>query len=140
MGELRREPVACCLVPKEFVHRENWAGIQSLIQIQSQRDLGHKVTTETRYYLSSLLLDPEQMLQSIRSHWAIENSLHWSLDVSFREDLSRVRKDQAPENLATLRRITLMLLKQETSCKLGIASKRTKAAWDPRYLLKVLHI
>lgn len=139
-GRIETRTCEVLLCPKEFVHREHWEGIQSLIRIQSHRDLGDKVTSETRYYISSLLPDPKQMLQAIRSHWAVENNLHWSLDVSFREDLSRVRKDQAPENLATLRRISWTLLKQETSCKLGIASKRTKAAYDPAYLLKVLQL
>ncbi|MCH8281846.1 MAG: ISAs1 family transposase [Chloroflexi bacterium] len=78
------------------------------------------------------------LLQATRSHWGIENSLHWSLDVTFREDHSRVRKDHGPQNLAVLRQIALNLLKQETSLKRGLQGKRLKAGWVENYLLKVL--
>jgi predicted transposase YbfD/YdcC len=74
----------------------------------------------------------------VRAHWGIENGLHWVLDIGFREDESRVRKDHAPENMAVLRHIALNLLKQEQTAKLGIKAKRLKAAWDQDYLLKVL--
>jgi predicted transposase YbfD/YdcC len=76
----------------------------------------------------------------VRSHWQVENQLHWCLDVSFREDACRTRTGNAPENLAVLRHIALNLLKQEKSCKLGMKSKRLKAGWDDSYLLKVLEI
>jgi hypothetical protein len=72
--------------------------------------------------------------------WQMENSLHWVLDVAFREDACRTRTGNAPENLATLRHIAVNLLKQEKSCKLGIKSKRLKAGWDESYMLKVLNI
>lgn len=80
------------------------------------------------------------MAKAIRGHWGIENSLHWSLDVSFREDDSRVRKGHGAENLSRLRRITLNLLKEEKTVKVGIKGKRLKAGWDQTYLLKVLRI
>jgi len=80
------------------------------------------------------------MAKAIRGHWGIENSLHWSLDVSFREDDSRVRKGHGAENLSRLRRITLNLLKEEKTVKVGIKGKRLKAGWDRTYLLKVLRI
>lgn len=74
----------------------------------------------------------------VRQHWQVENNLHWVLDVAFREDKCRIRKDNAPENFAMLRHIALNLLKKETSCKNGIKAKRLKAGWDEQYLLCVL--
>ena len=75
---------------------------------------------------------------SVRSHWSIENSLHWTLDVTFREDQCRVRKDHGPQNLATLRQISHNLLKNENTLKVGIQGKRLNAGWREDYLLKVL--
>ena len=77
-------------------------------------------------------------LKPLRNHWGIENSCHWVLDVAFREDASRIRKDNAGENFAIVRRIALNLLKAEKSAKLGVANKRLKAAWDNNYLITVL--
>jgi hypothetical protein len=77
-------------------------------------------------------------LDATRQHWAIENAVHWTLDVVFREDDCRVRADHAPQNLAVLRHIALNLLKHETSAKVGIKAKRLRAGWDNAYLLKVL--
>lgn len=78
------------------------------------------------------------MLQTIRAHWQIENSLHWVLDIAFCEDDSRLRRDHAPHNMALLRHIALNLLKQELSLKVGIKARRKRAGWDNAYLLKVL--
>jgi predicted transposase YbfD/YdcC len=100
--------------------------------------LGREAIVDDRYYLSSLEGEAEQMLAAIRSHWQIENSLHRVLDIAFREDDSRVRKDHGAQNLATLRHIALNLLKQETTAKIGIKNKRLKAGWSEQYLLRVL--
>jgi predicted transposase YbfD/YdcC len=108
--------------------------------VRYQRQTAEKTTTEERYFISSLENDAEQLLPAVRSHWGIENSLHWLLDVVLREDDSRVRKHHGPESLALLRRIALNLLKQEKSLKRGIQGKRLKAAFNPDYLLKVLHV
>ena len=78
------------------------------------------------------------MLRAARAHWSIENSLHWSLDVTFRKDQSRMRKDHSPQNMATLRQIAHNQLKRETSLKVGIQGKRLQAGWRDDYLLKVL--
>lgn len=118
--------------------RENWLGLRSIAMVVSTRMVGDKQTQKIRYYISSLPSDPERLLHVVRRHWAIENELHWVLDVAMNEDHSRVRKDQAPENLAVLRHIALNLLKQEKTAKGGIHAKQLQAAWKEDYLLKVL--
>ena len=93
---------------------------------------------EKRYYLLSLDGWVERFAQGVRSHWSIENQLHWSLDVAFNEDDSRIRSCYAPENLALIRHIALNLLGQETSVKAGKKAKRLNAGWDNAYLAKIL--
>jgi predicted transposase YbfD/YdcC len=115
-----------------------WAGLQSLVKIVSERRLPDKTTTETRYFITSLPPDAHRLLHVVRTHWHIENRLHWVLDIAFREDENRVRKDHAPQNLAVLRHLALNLLKQDTSLMVGIKAKRLRAGWDHQYLLKVL--
>jgi predicted transposase YbfD/YdcC len=118
--------------------QQQWKGLQTIAMVISQRQVDGKTTAETRYYISSLHNDARQILHAARSHWGIENSLHWVLDVAMGEDDSRIRKNNAPENMALLRRIALTLLKQEKTLKRGIQGKRLKAALSPDYLLKVL--
>ena len=77
--------------------------------IKSQRDLGDKKTKDTRYYITSLTAKPEKLLHAVRQHWQVENALHWTLDVTFREDESRIRKEAAPENYAVFRHISSCL-------------------------------
>ncbi len=116
----------------------NWPGLTTIAMVRGRRQVGQESSEETRYYVSSLANDAERILRAARSHWGVENSLHWVLDVAMAEDQSRVRKDHAPENLALLRRMTLSMLKQEKTLKRGIQGKRLKAALSPDYLLKVL--
>lgn len=124
-----------------LTQKDSWAGLQSIVMVESVREvMGQQATTERRYFISSLAADATEALRCVRGHWAIENSLHWVLDVSFREDDCRIRAENATENMATLRHIVLNLLKQEQSCKRGIKTKRLKAGWDERYLLKVLQV
>ena len=115
-----------------------WSGLRTLVKITSERRLPGKTESDTRYFISSLPPDPNRHLQVVRAHWQIENAFHWVLDIAFREDESRVRKDHAPRNLALLRRLALNLLKRETSLKIGVKAKRLRAGWDAPYLLKVL--
>jgi predicted transposase YbfD/YdcC len=116
-----------------------WKGVQSIAMVEREREiLGEETTLERSYYLSSLAAEAKVIGKAIRRHWTVENSLHWVLDVGFGEDRSRIRKGNAPQNLATLRHIALNLLKQEKSLKVGMKSKRLKAGWDEAYLLKVL--
>ena len=104
---------------------------------ECERRVGEKVTTQARYYLTSLT-DAAAFGRAVRGHWGIETRLHWVLDVAMGEDACRVRKDHAPQNLATLRRLVLNLLRQETTDRNGIKARRLRAGWDTEYLLRVL--
>ena len=95
-------------------------------------------SVQQRFYLSSLPPDALALLEAVRAHWGVENNVHWCLDVAFDEDGSRVRKDNAPQNLGSLRRLCLNLLRQEESPKKGIKGRRLRAAWNSDYLLKLL--
>ena len=97
-----------------------------------------KTTSEVRYCISSLPADAKTFGDAVITHWGIENSLHWVLDIAFKEDESRIRKDNAPENFAISRHIALTLLKQEKSLKRGIVGKRLRAAMKTEYLEKVV--
>ena len=119
---------------------QNWAGLRSIAMVICTRIIEGKETREVRFYISSLASNAERILRVVRKHWSIENKLHWVLDVALNEDHSRVRKDQAPENLAVLRHIALNLLKQEKTAKGGIHAKQLQAAWDEDYLLKILAV
>ncbi len=103
-----------------------------------ERRLPTRTEYDTRYFISTLPPDRLRHLQVVRAHWQIENAFHWVLDVAFREDESRIRKDHAPRNLALLRRLALTLLKREASLKVGVKAKRLRARWDAPYLLKAL--
>lgn len=118
----------------------NWSGLMTIAMVRCQRQAIVKNREETRYYISSLPNDAESILHAVRSHWGIENSLHWVLHVALGEDESRVCKDNAAGNLSRLRRMALTLLKQEKSLRRGIHGKRLKAALSPDYLLKVLQV
>jgi predicted transposase YbfD/YdcC len=117
----------------------NWKGLKSLIMLKTERTSAAKREVKVRY-ISSLHTSSAAFLKIIRSHWGIENSLHWVLDIAFREDDSRVRKDHAPQNFAVLRHIALNLLKHEQTAKSSIKTKRLRCAWDDRYLLRVLSV
>ena len=106
--------------------------------IESERISGGKTSIEHRYYISSLTPNAKKIALAVRKHWSVENSLHWCLDVAFKEDQCRIRIGEAAENFSLLRKIALLCLKRETSSKRGINGKRLKSGWDTKYLQKVL--
>lgn len=119
--------------------RHDWAGLSSIAAVECTRTLNGKTSIERRYFISSHPGKQAQKIATvIRNHWRVENELHWTLDVSFNEDQCRVRLENAAENLSRIRRISLVLLKNDTTCKLGIKSKRAKAGYDRNYLLTLL--
>lgn len=118
--------------------RNQWSGLKSIAMVESERTENGKTSTQSRYYISSLPNDARMLLSIVRTHWGIENSVHWVLDVAFGEDISRVRQGNAAENLSILRRMALNMLKSETTSQGGVAAKRKRAGWDEEYLLLVL--
>ena len=127
-------------VPEELAAQHSeWPDWRSVGMVYSERRVGdQEPSSEVRFFINSLPPKVKTFARAVRGHWGIENSLHWVLDVSFREDESRVRKDHAPENLALVRRLAAALLKQDKSTKGGIACKRKQAGWDNDYLEQVL--
>ena len=123
-----------------FADLAQWEGLKSVGMVESIREVDGKSTVERRYYLSSLPLNVELFARAVRGHWGVENKLHWVMDVCFREDQSRARAGYAAENLATLRRLALNLLKREKTKKRGIRGKQLNASWDHAYLLRLLGI
>ncbi len=139
----RRELRQCWVVHQPeycaYLRRaSDWPQLTSLLKLLTVRTVGDKTSVEVRYFISSWRADARAFLSRVREHWQIENGLHWVLDIAFREDESRIRKDHAPQNMATLRHFALNLLKQERSAHVGIAAKRKMAGWDNDYLFKVL--
>ena len=120
-------------------NKAQWENFKSVIRIEATREIKDKQSNETRYYISSLKEDAKNFNQFIRKHWGIENSLHWTLDMVFREDEQRKRQGYAAENFAVVRKVALNLLKKEDSKKMSLVTKRLKAAWDFSFLLKILN-
>jgi predicted transposase YbfD/YdcC len=121
-----------------LTHHAQWKDLRSVGMVESIREMQGKLTRERRFFIASIGANAETFARAVRGHWGIENTLHWSLDVSFAEDQCRVRSGYAAENLAILRHMSLNILKGETTKKRGIKGKQKNAGWDESYLLKLL--
>jgi len=139
-GHGRIEVRKCSVTSDIAWLKENhdWCGLASVVRIESTRIMGDKTTFETRYYISSLPPDPERLLHVVRSHWAIENSLHWVMDMTLGDDASRIRKDHAPMNLAIIKHTALNLLQQARQKRQSVRRLRNNAGWDATTLRRIL--
>ena len=124
-----------------FEDKEKWEGLQSFGMVESVREIGDTRSYERRLYLMSLPCDAKEFAKAARGHWGVENPLHWTLDVTFREDDSRARSGHAAENMASLRRLALNLLKKDKAKpSLSIRRKRLMAGWNGEYLKSILGV
>src|SRR5215217_8792869 len=139
-GRLVRRRVFACPEAAELEALSGWPGLHTVLAVEAIRGVNGspKVESEIRYFLSSCRDGPVILGQAIRSHWAIENALHWVLDVTFREDDSRVRDQHAARNLSVLRKIAINLVGRDRSAKASVRAKRKKAAWDDDYMRHLL--
>jgi len=127
-----------CPVPDDLPDRARWAHLTAIGMVVSNTQRNGKDCNEVRYYILSRYLSGRKFAEAVRSHWGIENRLHWQLDVTFQEDQCRIRKGHADQNFSILRRTALGMLKNESSLKVGIKNKRLTAGWDEAYLEKVI--
>jgi len=140
-GRLVRRRVFASTEAAALEALSGWPGLRTVLAVESIRSVNSaptKVESEIRYFLSSCSDSPAVLGQAVRSHWAIENTLHWVLDVTFREDDSRVRDRTAARNLALLRKIALNIVGRDTTTKASVRARRKKAAWNDAYMLKLL--
>lgn len=138
----REETRTCSIITdlENIIDKDKWKGLKSIVRIESRsKDIKTGIIhKETRYYLSSLEADAQYINHSIRTHWSIENQLHWTLDVAFGDDASRKQKDNAAQNFSLLNRIGLNIIKNAKVSSMGVKGHRKKAGWDNDYLLYAL--
>ena len=123
---------------KGLAERHEFHGLKAFGRVEATREIDGRVTSETRFFALSWMPTPEVLLETVRAHWAIENALHWQLDVSFREDAARNRKDNGPGNIAVLRRRALDVVRRDTS-KGSLSIKLKRAGWDDDFLRSVIN-
>lgn len=121
-----------------LLERHNWSGLTSIGFVEARRKTGDKISVETRYYISSMKADAVQFAEAVRGHWGVENSLHWVMDVNFKDDLCRIRKENAPHNFAIIKHMANNLIRKEASTKKSMNVKRRVAGWSNDYLMKVI--
>ena len=125
-------------MPRDFPLLDQWPTLKALGMAINVAERDGKESSEVRYYILSTFPNARRFAEAVRGHWGIENNLHWQLDVTFAEDDLRIRRGHGPANMSILMRTALALLKQETSNRRGIASKRLAAGWNDAYLEKIL--
>jgi predicted transposase YbfD/YdcC len=125
-------------VPRNLPGRSEWKGLKSVGMVTSRRIQGERESLEIRYYLSSLPVDVEQFARAVRGHWSVENACHWSLDVTFREDESRIRQRVLGSNITWLYRFTLSILKQHPDRRQSLIMKRRGCGWSDKFLMEVI--
>jgi predicted transposase YbfD/YdcC len=137
-GREERREYVICPVPENLPDRKRWPKLAAIAMVFSYTIRNGKEQLEARHYILSKYISAKRFAEAVRAHWSIENRCHWQLDVSFQEDQSRTRKDNAQENFSGLRRTALSLLKNNTTQKVGIKNRRLIAAFDPAYLQELL--
>jgi predicted transposase YbfD/YdcC len=139
-GRLVRRRVFACTDLDVFTTLKDWPKLAAVLAVETIRGIPGrgKVSAEIRHYLSSAELPPEELAVAIRNHWSVENGLHWVLDVTFREDASRVRERNAARNLALLRKIALNLARADTTLKASLKGKRKYAGWDDTFMAALI--
>ena len=121
-----------------LIGAHKWSGLKSIGMVESQREMNGKVSIEQRYYILSIHSDVQRFATAVRSHWSIENQLHWILDVGFGEDAAQSCSGSSAENLAVIRHIGINLLSRDKESKVGVKTRRLQAGWDDNYLKTVL--
>lgn len=137
-GRIEKRTYKVVAFPESFKEQHNWPYLKSLVEVTSRRDLKDITSEEKRYYITSIEQNAPKIGSAIRSHWAIENSLHWILDVSFRDDDSRIRKGHAPQNIALIKHMTLNLLQKSKGKRDSIKQLRKAAGWNDQLLVSIL--
>jgi predicted transposase YbfD/YdcC len=139
-GRLVRRRVFVCPEAARLEALQAWPGLHTVLAIETIRSVNGsgRIEAEVRYFLSSCSDDPAVLVTAIRRHWSIENNLHWVLDVTFREDDSRVRDRTAARNLAVLRKIALNLLAADRATRTSVRGRRKKAAWNDAYMHRLI--
>lgn len=137
-GRLEERSYRVVFCPQILKDQHTWPYLESLVEVQSRREIKGESSQESRYYITSLQPMAEKIGKTIRGHWGIENSLHWILDISFRDDDSRIRRGNAPENIAVIKHMALNMLQKAKGKRDSIKQMRKAAGWDDSQLLTIL--
>jgi predicted transposase YbfD/YdcC len=138
-GRIETRTTTITWAPHDLVEAAGWTGVRCLVRVERERVVGESVSTSVHHFISSLdTRRAQRMAEAVRAHWGVENRLHWSLDVSFSEDQSRLRAGHGAQNMSRLRRLALNALKSDTTQKMGLKNKRLMAGWDHSYLIRLL--